>query len=167
MANNDIIEMISISEEINTLNLSSQNILRHLDSNPLDKKRLVSLLDNLNTRVSSLVTKVNGYNPKEVKEKVFNQKPSYVTENKERKMVDIKKTNTVPPTPESVGNTIEYKEEDPTMELPKIEEQPIVEKKQPKKIIGSLSKKITDNRKNNRRGTTNVKAGQRVKKDSK
>ena len=155
MANKDIIEMLSVSEEINMINLSAQNIIRNLDANPLDSRRLNSLLENLNTKVADFTNKVSTYKPGTSEEEIYLIKPSYVTENKKRRMVDIKEAKVIPPTPKSVGNTIEpiepkeVIEEDPTMELPEIEEEVMVKKqpkqpKQPKKTyknIGNLNKR--------------------------
>ena len=168
MANDKVIELLILTDSISTTMVDIQGTVRHIDSNPMDKKRLDGLVASLNTSVKKLTDKVQSFEPQSFDEEIKQAPP--VTPPDEN-YINPKNVETTP-TPGSVGNTIqhiepeEFIEDDPTMELPEIEEEPVIERKQPKKTFNDLNK-FNRNRKQNRGVNRNVKNRQRIKKDSK
>ena len=109
MANDNILKMLSLSEEINMLNFKIAQIIKDLEFVPDSKSNLDTLASRLSDKISDLENQIKSFVPTDRLEEKLNIEPSYVTENQKKEMVDLN----VPPTPESVGNVDTIKETEP------------------------------------------------------
>ena len=145
MGNSDIINMLSISEEINLINFKIGQILRDLESRPETRPKLKSLLSNMNDKISDLVNKTESFIPNEIEEEKIDLQPSYVTENKEQENVDF----TVPPIPESKGNNLSPDTVSVETDIEEVVEEEVVEEPiVPKKPLKRSHRQMVDKKGN-------------------